>query len=93
VVREYPSRAWSILALEGSQGRATCASLILIVPVVLAAFASHPIQKLNPPVYQEDSPYQQVRVRDDQLFRYLVLDRTFHRGHVESGPVAAVSPL
>ncbi len=29
-------------------------------------------------VYQEDSPYQQVRVRDDDLFRYLVLDRTWH---------------
>ena len=29
-------------------------------------------------MYQEDSPYQQVRVRDDELFRYLVLDRTWH---------------
>jgi spermidine synthase len=33
---------------------------------------------LKAPVYQEDSPYQQVRIREDDLFRYLVLDRTFH---------------
>jgi spermidine synthase len=37
-----------------------------------------PVQMLKTPVYQEDSPYQQVRIRDDDLFRYLVLDRTFH---------------
>ena len=37
-----------------------------------------PVQMLKAPVYQEDSPYQQVRIRDDDLFRYLVLDRTFH---------------
>ena len=67
-------------------------ALILIVPAVLAAFASHPIQKLNPPVYQEDSPYQQVRVRDDQLFRYLVLDRTFHAVMWKADPLPLFLP-
>jgi spermidine synthase len=44
----------------------------------LGWLAHHPIEMLSAPVHQEDSPYQQVRVRDDELFRYLVLDRTFH---------------
>ncbi len=66
--------------------------LILVVPALLAAFASHPIQKLNPPVYQEDSPYQQVRVRDDQLFRYLVLDRTFHAVMWKADPLPLFLP-
>lgn len=66
--------------------------LILIGPAVLASFALHPIQKLNPPVYQEDSPYQQVRVRDDQLFRYLVLDRTFHAVMWKADPLPLFLP-
>lgn len=40
--------------------------------------ALHPMLVLPTPLHQEDSPYQQVRVRDDDLFRYLILDRTFH---------------
>ncbi|MGA6827203.1 fused MFS/spermidine synthase [Nitrospira sp. NS4] len=67
-------------------------ALILVIPAVLAAFASRPIQKLNPPVYQEDSPYQQVRVRDDQLFRYLVLDRTFHAVMWKADPLPLFLP-
>jgi spermidine synthase len=46
--------------------------------IVLLGLALHPMQVLPRPVYQEDSPYQQIRVRDDDLFRYLILDRTFH---------------
>ncbi|MEK6532567.1 MAG: fused MFS/spermidine synthase, partial [Nitrospirota bacterium] len=56
------------------------------------ALALHPIQKLNPPVHQEDSPYQQVRVRDDQLFRYLVLDRTFHAVMWKADPLPLFLP-
>lgn len=70
--------------------------LILLVgilcPAVLGGLALHPIQKLNAPVYQEDSPYQQVRIRDDQLFRYLVLDRTFHAVMWKSDPVPLFLP-
>lgn len=43
-----------------------------------AWLAVHPILVLPQPLYQEDSPYQQIRVREDDLFRYLILDRTFH---------------
>lgn len=45
---------------------------------LLGMLALHPIQRLRAPVHQEESPYQQVRIREDDLFRYLVLDRTFH---------------
>ena len=47
---------------------------------------------LKAPVYQEDSPYQQVRIRDDDLFRYLVLDRTFHAVMWKADPVALFLP-
>jgi spermidine synthase len=40
--------------------------------------ALHPVLVLPAPIHQEDSPYQQIRVRDDDLLRYLILDRTFH---------------
>jgi spermidine synthase len=51
-----------------------------------------PIQRLNQPIYQEDSPYQQVRIRDDELFRYLILDRTFHATMWKADPVALFLP-
>ncbi|HJT19614.1 MAG TPA: fused MFS/spermidine synthase [Nitrospira sp.] len=58
----------------------------------LGAGALHPVQMLNPPVYQEDSPYQQVRIRDDDLFRYLILDRTFHAVMWKADPVTLFLP-
>jgi spermidine synthase len=58
----------------------------------LGAGALSPIQMLKVPVYQEDSPYQQVRIRDDDLFRYLVLDRTFHAVMWKADPVALFLP-
>lgn len=70
---------------------------------VLLWLAVHPgqalpedLRKLIPPVplYQEDSPYQQVRVRDDKegIFRYLILDRTFHAVMWNADPVALFLP-
>lgn len=59
---------------------------------VLGAGALSPIQMLKAPVYQEDSPYQQVRIRDDDLFRYLVLDRTFHAVMWKADPVTLFLP-
>jgi len=54
------------------------------------------LKKLIPPVplHQEDSPYQQIRVRDDTqgLFRYLILDRTFHAVMWNADPVALYLP-
>ena len=58
----------------------------------LGAGAWFPIQMLKAPVYQEDSPYQQVRIRDDDLFRYLVLDRTFHAVMWKADPIALFLP-
>ena len=43
-------------------------------------------------VHQEDSPYQQVRVRDDDLFRYLVLDRTWHAVMWRADPTTLFLP-
>jgi spermidine synthase len=54
--------------------------------------ALYPIEKLTVPIHQEDSPYQQVRIRDDQLFRYLVLDRTFHAVMWKSDPIPLFLP-
>ena len=54
---------------------------VMLCALILAGLGTgawFPVQMLKAPVYQEDSPYQQVRIRDDDLFRYLVLDRTFH---------------
>ncbi len=64
----------------------------VVISAGLMVLGSHPIQKLQPPVYQEDSPYQQVRIRDDQLFRYLVLDRTFHAVMWKSDPITLFLP-
>jgi spermidine synthase len=64
----------------------------LAYSVALGTLALHPIQRLDTPVYQEDSTYQQVRIRDDELFRYLVLDRTFHAVMWKSDPIPLFLP-
>lgn len=66
--------------------------LMLVVSGSLGAGALSPIQVLKTPVHQEDSPYQQVRIRDDDLFRYLVLDRTFHAVMWKAEPVTLFLP-
>ncbi len=60
--------------------------------VLLGWFAFHPITVLPPGVYAEDSPYQQVRVRENDLFRYLVLDNTFHAIMWKVDPVQLALP-
>ena len=59
---------------------------------LLGLLALHPIAVLPPPLYQEDSPYQQIRVRDDDLLRYLILDRTFHAVMWKVDPVELFLP-
>ena len=59
---------------------------------VLMWLALHPMLVLPAPLHQEDSPYQQVRVRDDDLFRYLILDRTFHAVMWKAAPVDLFLP-
>lgn len=54
--------------------------------------ALHPLSPLPTPVYQEESSYQQLRVRDDDLFRYLILDRTFHAVMWKADPIQLYLP-
>jgi len=77
---------------KGSTGGRTVRIASVMGAGLVAFLAMHPVQKLNPPVHQEDSPYQQVRVRDDQLFRYLVLDRTFHAVMWKADPLPLFLP-
>ena len=65
---------------------------LVVVTGGLGAGALSPVQMLKAPVYQEDSPYQQVRIRDDELFRYLVLDRTFHAVMWKADPITLFLP-
>lgn len=77
--------------------RTTALRLLAVIPILggiawLGWLAVHPVLMLPDPVYQEDSPYQQVRVRDDDLFRYLILDRTFHAVMWKADPVSLFLP-
>lgn len=78
--------------LKGAPARPVLVVITLGCSTILGALALNPIQRLNAPLYQEDSPYQQVRVRDDQLFRYLILDRTFHATMWKADPVPLFLP-
>lgn len=59
---------------------------------LIAWLGFHPVQVFPPPLYQEESPYQQIRVRDDDLFRYLILDRTFHAVMWRMDPIPLFLP-
>lgn len=75
--------------------RAVLATVVAGGMVALGWLAFQPIppyQVKTPPLHQEDSPYQQVRVRDDDLFRYLILDRTFHAVMWKADPVSLFLP-
>src|SRR5215469_13139834 len=61
--------------LRATTARPLTSGALALCAIGLGAGALHPVQVLKTPVYQEVSPYQQVRIRDDDLFRYLVLDR------------------
>lgn len=77
------------------KGTSTDRVVLLIVLgccTLLGALALHPIQRLKVPIYQEESPYQQVRIREDDLFRYLVLDRTFHATMWKVDPTSLFLP-
>jgi spermidine synthase len=78
--------------ISGTATRPMVIGMLILGVGGLGAGALSPIQKLKAPVYQEDSPYQQVRIRDDDLFRYLVLDRTFHAVMWKADPVALFLP-
>jgi spermidine synthase len=77
--------------------RAMAVSVRKMAPAVggagmLAWLALNPMLVLPSPLYQEESPYQQLRIRDDDLFRYLILDRTFHAVMWKVDPVELYLP-
>ena len=78
--------------IRGTAARPLVIGMLFLCIGALGAAAWFPIQMLKAPVYQEDSPYQQVRIRDDDLFRYLVLDRTFHAVMWKADPIALFLP-
>jgi spermidine synthase len=78
--------------IRGTTAQPLVIGALLLCVGGLGAGALSPIQMLKAPIYQEDSPYQQVRIRDDDLFRYLVLDRTFHAVMWRADPVALFLP-
>lgn len=78
--------------IRGTAARLLGTGALTLCMIGLGIGALHPIQMLRTPVYQEDSPYQQVRIRDDDLFRYLVLDRTFHAVMWKADPVSLFLP-
>ena len=80
---------WLIM---GTTARPLVIGTLVLCVVGLGAGAWFPIQILPAPVYQEDSPYQQVRIRDDDLFRYLILDRTYHAVMWKVDPVTLFLP-
>ncbi len=84
---------WRSVAVQARAAVRTLGSLVLVGGGLgLAWLAWHPDLVLPAPVYQEDSPYQQLRVRDTDLIRILVLDRTFHAVMWLFDPVDLVLP-
>lgn len=78
--------------IKGTSVHPAVIGVVIVAMVGLGAGALSPIHVLKTPVHQEDSPYQQVRIRDDDLFRYLVLDRTFHAVMWKADPVTLFLP-
>jgi spermidine synthase len=76
----------------GTSVRAKMAVSVFMGIFLVGWQLSVPRQTVSGVVHQEDSPYQQVRVRDDDLFRYLVLDRTWHAVMWKSDPVTLFLP-
>ena len=52
----------------------------------------HPVIILPPAIFQEDSPYQQVRVSENDVFRYLILDSTFQTVMWKASPTSLAFP-
>ena len=75
-------------------GRAKALVVIPILGSIWFAiwFGFHPILIQPPAIYQEDSPYQQVRVRDEKGLRFLVLDNTFHAIMWQPDPIRLALP-
>jgi spermidine synthase len=60
--------------------------------VFLGWTSFHPVLALPPAIHQEDSPYQQLRVRDIDELRFLILNNTFHAVMWKVAPTYLVLP-
>jgi spermidine synthase len=78
--------------LKGTSARPSVVLMAIGGCTLLGAMALHPFQRLKAPIHQEESPYQQVRIREDDLFRYLILDRTFHATMWKVDPTSLFLP-
>ena len=65
---------------------------LLGIVAILGWNSFHPILVQPPVLYQEDSPYQQVRVRDIERFRFLILNNTFHAVMERNAPIDLALP-
>jgi spermidine synthase len=89
---------WRSAAVGAKAGAPALGGLAILLWLAVHPGQALPeeLRKLIPPVplHQEDSPYQQIRVRDDRegLLRYLILDRTFHAVMWNVDPVALYLP-
>ena len=79
-------------AERGRRAKVGGSMALLVCGMGVGWLAFHPLAVLSAPMYQEDSPYQQVRVREDDLFRYLILDRTFHAVMWKADPIELYLP-
>lgn len=78
--------------LQGSARVPKLAGLFLTSLLIISWYVFGQAPVVAGVVHQEDSPYQQVRVRDDDLFRYLVLDRTWHAVMWRADPTTLFLP-
>lgn len=78
--------------MKGTSTNRIVLLFVLSCCALLGTTALYPLQRLKTPIHQEESPYQQVRIREDDLFRYLVLDRTFHATMWKADPLYLFLP-
>ena len=65
---------------------------LLAVVGVMTWMGFHPVMVLPAAIHQEDSPYQQVRVSENDSFRYLILNNTFHAVMWKAAPTYLALP-
>ncbi len=85
---------WGLIWWWWSCRRIPAAPLAALLAVVggLGWLAFHPVTVYPPAVFEADSPYQEVRVRDERDLRFLMLDNTFHAIMWKMDPVRLTLP-
>ncbi len=86
--------AWGVGWWWWSRRRIPALALASLLGIMsgLGWLGFHPVEPYPPAIYQADSPYQQVRVYDEQGLRFLVLDNTFHAIMWRQDPVRLTLP-